>query len=164
MITTILVPLIWSAIITLWMPDYFVLKAILHLVAFLALSVLAELSVAFALKRDQSKAAQVVSQEVYVVSGEIRTLREQHRDLIGDLRREIEYQDEVFRSAFERLGVDLPGRRFSVSPKPIVWNFRVPELTVTVTRGEASGCGFVGCSNALGGGLKETVWGKPDHQ
>ena len=125
MITTILVPLIWSAIITLWLPDYFVLKAILHLVAFLALSVLAELSVAFALKRDQSKAAQVVSQEVHVVSGEIRTLREQHedvreqhRDLIGDLRREIEYQDAVFRSAFERLGVYLPGRRFSVSPKP----------------------------------------------
>ena len=113
---TVLVPLIWSVIITFWLPDGPIRQAIFHLFALLVFFVLAELSVAVALKRDRSTAERFVSQGIDVVSGEIRTLGEQHGDvieqhgdLIGDLRRQIEAQDEVFRSAFERLGVVFQG-------------------------------------------------------
>ena len=168
---TVLVPLIWSVIITLWLPDGLVRQAILHLAALLGFFVLAELSVAVALKRDRSTAERFVSQEIDVVSGAIRTLREQHGDvieqhgnLIGDLRRQIEAQDEVFRSAFERLEVALPGRRFSVSAGPVGWNFRVPEVTVPVNKGGSKWVRFRRLFQRFGHWLKETVWGKPDHQ
>ena len=101
-IVTILVPLIWSVIITLWLPAGLVWQAILHLAALLGFFVLAELSVAVALKRDRSTAERFVSQEIGGVECAIGTLRqqhgdviEQHGDLIGDLRRQIEAQDEV---------------------------------------------------------------------
>ena len=72
---TILVPLIWSAIIPLLFPDCPILVIALHIVAFLALLILAELSVALALRRDRFKAERFVSQEVEVVSGELNSLR-----------------------------------------------------------------------------------------
>ena len=168
---TVLVPLIWSVIITLWLPDGPIRQAILHLFALLVFFVLAELSVAVALKRDRSTAERFVSQGIDVVSGEIRTLGEQHGDviqqhgdLIGDLRRQIEAQDEVFRSAFESLGVALPGRRFSVSAGPVGWNFRLPEVTVTVSRGGSKWVRFRRLFQRFGHWLKETVWGNPDNR
>ena len=169
-IITVLVPLIWSGIITLWLPDGLVLKVILHLAALPAFFVLAELAVAVALRSDRSKAAQFVSQEVDVVSGEIRTLREQHGDVreqhgdvIGDLRRQIDDQDQVFRSAFEDLGVVLPGRRISVSAKPVAWNIMVSEATGAVTGG-SKWARLRRLFQSFRLWLKETVWGKPDHQ
>ena len=168
---TVLVPLIWSVVITLWLPDGLARQAILHLAALLGFFVLAELSVAVALKKDRSTAARFVSREIAVVKGAICTLREQHGvaieqqgDLIGDLRRQIEAQDEVFRSAFERLGLALPGRRFSVSAGPISWGFRLSEPTVTVTRGGSKWVRFRRLFQPFGHWLKETVGGKPDPQ
>ena len=168
---TVLVPLIWSVIITLWLPDGLVLQVLVHLGALLAFCVLAELSVAFALKRDRFTAERFVSGEIAVVSGAIRALREQHgvaieqqRDLIGALRRQIEAQDEVFKSALESLGVTLPGRRFSVSAGPINWGFGGPEVAVTVTRGGSMWVRFRRFFQRFGHWLKETVWGKPDPQ
>ena len=163
---TVLVPLIWSVIITLWLPDGLVRQAILHLAALLGFFVLAELSVAVALKRDRSTAERFVSQEINVVTGAIRILREQHGDvieqhgdLIGDLRRQIEAQDEVFRSAFEGLGVDLPGRSFSVCAGPVFWGFDIPEPTVTVTRGGIRWVRLRRLFRCVGHWLKEKVWG-----
>ena len=108
---TVLVPLIWSVIITLWLPDGLALRVMVHVGALVGFFLLAELSVAFALKRDRSTAERFVSGEIAVVSGAVRTLRAQHAvaieqqaDLIGALRRQIEAQDEVFKSAFESLG------------------------------------------------------------
>ena len=166
---TVLVPLIWSVIVTLWLPDGLILQAILHLFAVLGFFVLAELSVAVALKRDRSTTERFVSQEIGVVSGEIRTLREQHgdvieqhEDLIGGLLRQIEAQDEVFRSAFKKLGVTVPGRRFSVSAGPVSWNIRISEPTVTVTKGGSKWVRFLRLFQRFGHWLKETVWGNRD--
>ena len=168
---TVLVPLIWSVIITLWLPDGLVLQVIVHLGALLGFCVLAELSVAFALKRDRSTAEGFVSGEIAVVRGAICTLREQQGvaleqqgDLIGALRRQIEAQDEVFKSALESLGVTLPGRRFSVSAGPVRWGVRLSEPTVTVTRGGSKWARFRRLFPRFGHWLKETVLGKPDPQ
>ncbi len=98
-VVTVVMPLFWSEIITLWVPDRLVLKVIRYPVAILALLVLAELSVALALKKDKSNAEHFVSKEVEVVSGAVRTLREQHGGLIEqhwgsieDLRQQIDDQ------------------------------------------------------------------------
>ena len=168
-VVSILVPGIWSATIALWGPDRLVVQAILHLAAFLVLFVLAMLSMALVLKRDRSNAEQFVSRELDVVSGEVRTLREQHGDLkeqhrgsIEDLQRQIDGQDEVFRSAFEELGVVLPGRRISVRAKPIAFSVMVSDATVNV-RGGSKWARFLRLFRRFGRWLKETVVGKPDH-
>ena len=169
-IVTILVPLILSVVLPLWLPDCLVAQVILYVAASLALLVAAELSVAVALGKDKSNAQQFVHGEVNVVAGELSTLREQQGDLIErhgysieDLRRRIEDQNELFRSAFEGLGVDLPGRSFSVSAGPIGWEFRIPEVTVTVTRRGSKWVRLRRLFRRFGHWLKETVWGKPDH-
>ena len=162
---TVLVPLLWSVIVTLWLPGVLVVQVMIHLGFF----VLAELSVAFALKRDRSTAERFVSREIAVVSGAICTLREQHAvaieqqvDLIGALRRQVEAQDEVFKSALESLGATLPGRRFSVNAGSANWGFSLPEPTVTLTRGGNKCVRFGRFLKRFGPWLKETVWRKPD--
>ena len=117
-IITILVPLLWSVVISLWLPNRFVLQVTLHLAGFLVFWLLAVLAVGLVLKRDRFKAEQFVSQEVGAVSGQIRILRQEHEDLIlrhgdsiEDLKRQIDDQDANFRSAFEQMGiVPLPRR------------------------------------------------------
>ena len=52
-VVTVVMPLFWSEIITLWVPDRLVLKVIRYPVAILALFLLAELFVALALKKDR---------------------------------------------------------------------------------------------------------------
>ena len=170
-IITVLVPLIWSGIVTLWLPNCLVWRIILHVAAWPAFFVLAELAVALAVGRDRSKAQQLVSEEVGAVSGEVRTLRnqhedvrDQHRDLIRDLRRQMEAQDEVFRSGFEELGVVLPGRRFSVNAGSVSWGFDIPEPSVTLTKGGSKWVRLRRLLQRFGQRLKETVWGKTDHR
>ena len=162
-IVTILVPLILSVVFPLWLPDCLVAQVILYAAASLALLVAAELSVAVALGKDKSNAQQFVHGEVNVVSGEFSTLIERQGDLIEDLRRRIDDQDELFKSAFEGLGVDFPGQRFSVSAGPVGWGFRLPEAAVTVTRGGSKWVRLRRLFRRFRHRLKETVWGKPDH-
>ena len=59
---TILVPLIWSLIITVRLTDWVSLRGGLHLVPFVVFLLAAELAVALVLTRDKSKAEQSVSQ------------------------------------------------------------------------------------------------------
>ena len=163
---TVLVPLIWSGIITLWLPNDLVWRVILHVAAWPAFFVLAELAVALAVRRDKSTAQQFVSKKVDAVSDEVCTLRDQHedvrgqhRDLIRDLRRQMEAQDEVFRSGFEGLGVVLPGRRFSVDLEPISWHVEVPEASGTLTKGGSKWVRLRRLLQRFGRWLKETVLG-----
>ena len=170
-IITVLVPLIWSGIVTLWLPNGLVCRIILHLAAWPVFFVLAELAVALAVGRDKSKAQQLVSQKVDAVSGEVGTLRsghedvrDQHRDLINDLRRQMEAQDEVFRAGFEKLGVVLPGRRFSVNAGAVSWRFDVSEPLVTLTKGGSKWVRFRRLLQRFWQRLKDTVWGKSDQR
>ena len=168
-IVTILVPLILSVVLPLWLPDYLVVQVILYAAASLGLLVLAELAVGFALERDRYKAECFVSQEVNVVSGEVRTLREQHGELIerhgysiGDLRRQIDDQDEVFRSAFEGLGVALPATKVLIRASTTLARATMSAPTVSTTGGSKWGR-FLRLFQRFGRWLKETVWGIPDH-
>ena len=168
-IITVLVPLIWSGIVTLWLPNGLICRIILHLAAWPVFFVLAELAVALAVGRDKSEAQQLVSEKVDAVSGEVGTLRSEHedardqyRDLISGLRRQMEAQDEVFRTGFQRLGVVLPGRRFSVNAGAASWQFDVPEPLVTLTTGGSKWVLFRQLLQRFWQRLKDTVWGKAD--
>ena len=168
-VITIFVPLAWSVVITVWLPGRVSLQVVLHFAAFLAFFVLAELAVALALTRDKSTAEQFVSHEVSVVSGEVRTLREKHEDLFGQhedliekLQQQIDYHDEVIRSAFDELGVYPPGRRISVSPDPVSWEIAVSAPSVTLTLGRSKRARLLRLLRRCRRWLKETIWGKPD--
>ena len=164
---TILVPLIWSLIITVRLTDWVSLRGGLHLVAFVVFLVVAELVVALALTRDKSKAEQSVSYEVGVVFGEVRTLREQHDDLLGQhedliekLRQQVDYHDELIRSAFQELGVDRPGRRISVSAGPVSLGISVSVPSVTLTLGRSKRARLRRLLRRCRRWLKDMIWGK----
>ena len=164
-IVTILVPLILSFVFPLWLLDCLVVRVILHVVALMVLFVLVELAMAVVLERDRSKAERFVSQEVKVVSGEVRTLREQHEESIErhgysieDLRRQIDDQDEVFRSALEGLGVVLPPKRVVLHTQTIGSNVTMSAPTGRPTGGSKWGR-LLRLFQRFGRWLKETVWG-----
>ena len=166
-IITILVPLLWSVVITLWLPNRFVLQVALHLAAFMAFWLLAVLAVGLALKRDRFKAEQFVYQKVGAVLGQIRTLREQHGDLIlrhgdsiEDLKRQIDDQDANFRSAFEQLGIVPRPRRI---PLHGGGSFGPMESDVVVHKTVGSMWARLQQRlRRLGRWLNEMVWRKPD--
>ena len=164
---TILVPLTWSLIITVRLTDWVSLRGGLHLVAFVVFLVVAEMAVAFALTRDKLNAEGFVSHEVGVVSGEVRTLREQHDDLLGQhedliekLRQQVDYHDELIRSAFQELGVDRPGRRISVSPGSVSWGMSVSVPSVTLTLGRSKRARLRRLLRRCRRWLKDMIWGK----
>ena len=164
---TILVPLIWSLIITVRLSDLVSLRGVPHLVPFVVFFVVAELVVALALTRDKSKAEQSVSYEVGVVSGKVRTLREQHDDLLGQhedliekLRQQVDYHDELIRSAFQELGVDRPGRRISVSAGPVSLEISVSVPSVTLTLGRSKRARLLRLLRRCRRWLKDMIWGK----
>ena len=167
-IITISVPLAWSAIAPLLFPGCPFLQIVSHVVAFFVLLILAELAVAVALRRDRLKTERFVSQEVEVVAGEINSLREQHEHRlyrhegsIDDLQRQVDDQYAIFREAFEELGVDPQGRRI-----PIRATFTgaggTMSAKVSVVR-VSKWARFRLRLRLFGRWLKETVWGKPDH-
>ena len=166
---TILLPFLWAWFSTHWIPEHFGPTPIHHGAALLVFWLFASVSVALVLRRDRSKAERFVSREVETVWDEVRAVRvqhdnllAQHGDLIEDLSRQIREQDEIFRSGFERLGHVVSGRSISVSPRPVSFHFTVPNAVGNVTGGtkwrrllrflRRSGCR-----------LRQTVWGKPDH-
>ena len=168
-IITILVPFIWSVIIPFLVPDCLVLQVILYAAAFTVLLVSAELSVAFALKRDRSNAERFVSQEVEVVAGEIRTMRaqlgaliEQQGDFIKDLQQHLDDLDNGIRSAFEELGVVLPARRVPLRARAIFGSATMSAPTLCATGG-SKWRRLIRLFQRFVRWLKETVWGQPDH-
>ena len=158
---TVLVPLLWSVIVTLWLPGVLMVQG--H-GPFGILRVGGDVR-GFCAEKDRSTAERFVSREIAVVSGAICTLREQHAvaieqqvDLMGALRRQVEAQDEVFKSALESLGATLLGRRFSVNAGSANWGFSLPEPTVTLTRGGNKCVRFGRFLKRFGPWLKETVF------
>ena len=168
-IITILVPFIWSVLIPFWEPNGLVRQIIIYSAAILGLWLLAQVSVAFALRRDKSKAEQFVTHEVDTVSDSLSTLSAQHGVLIEEhgnsidqLRRQIDDQYQFFRSAFEELGVDLPAREFSGHAEPIGFNITLSTPTAT-TAGGSKWARLRRSFRRFGYCLKTTVWGKPSH-
>ena len=167
-VVTVVMPLFWSEIITLWVPDRLVLKVIRYPVAILALFLLAELFVALALKKDRSKAEQFVFHEVEVVSGAVRTLREQHgglieqhRDSMEDLQQQIDDLNKRLRSSFEELGVAFQPREVRIRGKI---SSGIPTLSATIrVTGGSKRARFFRWFRRTVRRLWEAVYGKSGH-
>ena len=172
-VITILVPLGWSVVITLWAPDCRLLLVAIHVAAFLTLFLLAEFAVGLALRRDKAKAENFVSEEIEALSGEVRVLEEQHGALIASqervmegLRTRINDHDEdirSIRSALERLGETLPPRNVSVSFSAKSGGVQVSIAAVAEPVGGRR-TRVLRLFRRCARWLKEKVWGKPDHR
>lgn len=165
-VVTILVPLVLSFVLPFFLPGDLVCRIIGYVVVSLVLLAAAELSVAVALSRDKSRAQRFVHEEVTVVAGELSTLRDEQGELIErnrysieDLRSWVKDQDERFRSAFQGLGVDVPGRRISVDAGGVSWKFEISEPSVTYTEGGSKWVRLRRFFRRLGHWLKIKVWG-----
>lgn len=140
---TVLLPFLWGSGSTRWISDHSILTSIYQWAALLGFWLLACVFVAVVVRKDRSIAERFVSQEVEAVWDEVQAIKVRyddllahHTDSIDDLRRLVGDQDEIFRSAFERLGQSLPGRTISVGAEPVLWHVTTSSPTVTVTGGK----------------------------
>ena len=132
-ILTILVPAIGPTVMAYFSPDCLLLRIGIYVAAFCVWALFAVLAVAAMLNNDRSEAAQLVTDRVEDLSGQISRLRQEHTDSRVDLRQEIDNLEEVLRSTLhEELGVALRPRGISVRADPVYFNFSIPEPKVTV--------------------------------
>ena len=159
-VITILLPVIWPAMIAYFGPDL-VLQVILYVAAFLVWSVFAVLAMASMLRRDRSEAEQLVAQQKEALSGQICRLREEHDDLKLDLRQQVNDLEEIVRSTLaEKLEVILPPRPISLRAKGTLGS-PTASGTLTVVGGSKVARLRKWCRRATRR-LWEVVYGKPE--
>jgi hypothetical protein len=115
---TVILPVIGPWLIDSFAPDYFLLRAVVYVVAFLLWSLWALwalLAVAWVVSREKSEAEQFVAPKIDSLSRRISSLEEQTEDLSVDLLREADNLEEVVRTTLsEELEVVLPPRPVSL--------------------------------------------------
>ena len=128
-IVTIFVPVILTVVVTYLPIDSWVVCLIIALVVFLIWVLVAVIVVALVVERDMAEASQLVSQRTDPLSEQVRRLEEEQADLISDLRIQVEDLENRTRSAFERLGGDLPPESVRVRARA---TSGVPTVSATV--------------------------------
>ena len=76
-----------------------------------------------------------VEQKLDELAGHISELREDHEEAKVDIRREVDNLEEVVRTTFEELGVDLPPRPISLRGRVVAGTPRVSAAAPTVRGG-----------------------------
>ena len=91
------------------------------------------LVVALMVEKDKAEAGRLVDEQTSPLAEQVRRLKEDHGDLIVDVRLQVEDLERRTQSTFERLGADLPPKSVSVRASTI---FDPPTTSVTgATRG-----------------------------
>ena len=126
---TIVVPVVLTWVVTNLPIDSWMVRLIIALVVFLIWVLVAVIVVALVVKRDMAEASQLVSQRTGPLSEQVRRLEEEQADLISDLRIQVEDLENRTRSAFERLGGDLPPKSVRVRARA---TSGVPTVSATV--------------------------------
>ena len=128
-IVTIIVPVILTWVVTNLPIDCLVVRVIIGVVLFLVWALFAVIVVALMVKRDMAEASQLVSQRTGPLLEQVHRLEEEHGDLITDVRLQVEDLESRTRSAFERLGGDLPPESVRVRARA---TSGVPTVSATV--------------------------------
>ena len=120
-IVTILVPTILTGIVSLvttFVVDPLVVSVIIGGL-FLVWALFVVIVVALMVERDLGESSNLVLQQTGPLVEQVDRLREEHRDLIADVRLQVEDLESRTRSTFERLGVDLPPKSVSLGARTI---------------------------------------------
>ena len=128
-IVTILVPVILTVVVTYLPIDCLVVHVIIAVVVFLVWALFAVIVVALMVKRDMAEASQLVSQRTGPLAEQVRMLKEEHGDLIADLRLQVEDLETRSRLTLEKLGAELPPKSVSVRLRAVAG---VPTASATV--------------------------------
>ena len=113
-IVTILVPVILAVVVTYFAVDCLVVRVIIDVGAVLVWALFVVIVVALMVERDMAEARRLVSQQTGPLAEQVHRMEEEHRDLIADVRRQVEDLENRTRSTFEGLGVDLPPKLVSL--------------------------------------------------
>ena len=113
-IVTIFVPVILTVAVTYFAVDCLVVRAIIDVGVVLVWGLFVVIVVALMVERDMAEARRLVSQQTDPLVEQVHRVEEEHRDLITDVRRQVEDLECRTRSAFGRLGVDLPTKSVSL--------------------------------------------------
>ena len=130
------------------------------MVVFLVWALLAVIVVALMVKRDMADARQLVSQQTGPLAEQVRRLKEEHGDLIADVRLQVEDLENRTRSTFERLGTDLRPKSVSIRARVTAG---VP--TVSATLRVSGGSRWARLRQRFRYAMrrvKEVVYGKPE--
>ena len=113
-IVTILVPVILTGAVTYFAVDCLLVRVIIDAGAVLVWSLFVVIVVALMVERDMAEARRLVSQQTSPLAEQVRLLKDEHGDLIADVRLQVEDLENRTRATFERLGADLPPKSVSV--------------------------------------------------
>ena len=113
-IVTIFVPVVLTEVVTYFAVECQVVRVIIDLGVFLVWALFVVIVVALMVEKDMAEARRLVSQQTVPLAEQVRMLKEEHGDLIADVRLQVEDLENRSRSTFERLGGDLPPKSVRV--------------------------------------------------
>ena len=128
-IVTIFVPVILTVVVSYFAVDCLVVRVIIDVGVVLVWALFVVIVVALMVERDMAEARRLVSQRTGPLVEQVHRVEEEHRDLISDVRRQVEDLECRTRSTFERLGVDLPPKSVSIRAGVIAG---VPTVSATL--------------------------------
>ena len=113
-VATILVPVIWTVAFNYFEVDCLVVRVIIDVGVFLVWALFVVIVVGLMVERDMAEASRLLSQQTGPLAEQVHRLREEHGDLIADVRLQVEDLESRTRSTLERLGADLPPKSVSL--------------------------------------------------
>ena len=120
-------------------PESLALQVILYIAAFAVWAIFSMLAVASMLRRDRSKAEQLVVQQIEGLSGQVLKLEQGLDDVRADLRQKVkdfkDFEQTVRKTLEEELGVVLPPGTLSVRARAGLGSVTFNLAAVTVSGG-----------------------------
>ena len=100
-IVTIFVPVVLTGVVTYFAVECQVVRVIIDLGVFLVWALFVVIVVALMVEKDMAEARRLVSQQTVPLAEQVRMLKEEHGDLIADVRLQVEDLENRSRSTFE---------------------------------------------------------------
>ena len=159
-VATILVPVIWTVAFNYFEVDCLVVRVIIDVGVFLVWALFVVIVVGLMVERDMAEASRLLSQQTGPLAEQVHRLREEHGDLIADVRLQVEDLESRTRSTFERLEADL-------APKSVSVRARVTSgaPTISVTLRTSGGSKWARLRQWFRRAMRrvwEVVYGKPE--
>ena len=114
-VVTVILPVALTWVVTSFFAvDCLVFRGIIYLGTFFVWAVFVVLVVALMVEKDMAEARRLVAQQTSPLAEQLGSLREEHSNLIADVRLQVEDLERRTQSTLESLGADLPPKSVSI--------------------------------------------------
>ena len=119
-VVTIILPVALTWVVTSFFAvDCLVVRGIIYFGTFLVWAVFVVVVVALMVEKDKAEAGRLVAEQTSPLAEQVRRLKEEHGDLIADVRLQVEDLEKRTQSTFLSLGAYLPPKSVSIRARAI---------------------------------------------